>query len=76
MATLKSLEEAVKDILKDEKRVNKFVAKAIKELILADGRISSEERQFLERALNDNVFDERAYDILQQMLLREDMKNG
>lgn len=76
MASLKSLDEALKDILKDESRINRFVAKAIKELILADGRVSAEERLFLEKALNENEFDDRAYDLLQQLLLRDDLKNN
>lgn len=76
MASLKSLDEALKDILKDESRINRFVAKAIKELILADGRVSAEERMFLEKALNENEFDDRAYDLLQQLLLREDLKHN
>lgn len=75
MASLKSLEEALKEILKDDSTVSRFVAKAIKELILADGRVSAEERTFLERALNDNVFDEKAFEILQDLLLRDDLKN-
>lgn len=75
MATLKSLEEALKEILQEDSKVSRFVAKAIKELILADGRISAEERTFLERALTDNVFDDKAFEILQDLLLREDMKN-
>ncbi|MBX9568417.1 MAG: hypothetical protein K2X77_05950 [Candidatus Obscuribacterales bacterium] len=75
MASLKSLEEALKEILKDDSKISRFVAKAIKELILADGRVSAEERTFLERALNDNVFDDKAFEILQDLLLRDDMKN-
>jgi hypothetical protein len=75
VASLKSLEEALKEILKDDSKISRFVAKAIKELILADGRVSAEERTFLERALNDNVFDDKAFEILQDLLLRDDMKN-
>lgn len=75
MATLKSLEEALRDILKDETKVSRFVAKAIKELILADGRVTAEERTFLERALNDNIFDDKAFELLQDLLLRDDLKN-
>lgn len=75
MATLKSLDEALKDILKDEAKVSRFVAKAIKELILADGRISAEERVFLEKAINENVFDQKALEILQDLMLRDDLKN-
>ena len=74
MATTKTLEQALRDILKDDHKVSKWDAKALKELIMADGRVSTEEKLFLENALKDNVFDQAAYDILHELLLREDMK--
>ncbi|HEY9793754.1 MAG TPA: hypothetical protein V6D22_25385 [Candidatus Obscuribacterales bacterium] len=74
MATTKTLEQALKDILKEDHKVSKWDAKALKELIMADGRVSTEEKLFLENALKDNVFDQQAYDILHELLLREDMK--
>jgi hypothetical protein len=43
-------------------------------LIMADGRVSTEEKLFLENALMDNIFDEQAYKILHELLLREDLK--
>lgn len=70
MATLKTLEEALKEIVRDEHKVSKFDAQVIKELILADGKISREEQVFLERALEQNVLDESAYEILSQLLMR------
>ncbi len=72
MATLKSLNEALKEILQDDHKVSKFDAQVIKELILADGKVSKEEQLFLERALKDNIFDEKAYEILSQLLLRSE----
>jgi len=74
VATTKTLEQALKDILKEDHKVSKWDAKALKELIMADGRVSTEEKLFLENALKDNVFDQQAYDILHELLLREDMK--
>jgi hypothetical protein len=74
VTTLKTLEQALKDILKEDHKVSKWDAKAIKELIVADGRVSTEEKLFLERALKDNVFDQAAYEILHELLLREDLK--
>jgi hypothetical protein len=73
VATLKSLEQALKDILQDDHKISKFDAQAIRELILADGKVSKEEQLFLERALKDNVFDERAYEILSELLMRSEM---
>lgn len=71
MTTLRSLEQALKDILQGgHKKVTKYDAQAIRELILADGKVSKEEIVFLERALKDNAFDEKAYEMLSQLLLR------
>lgn len=70
MASLKNLEQALKEILQDDNRVSKYDAQAIRELILADGKVSREEKLFLERALSQNQFDEKAYEMLSQLLLR------
>jgi hypothetical protein len=74
LANTKTLEQALKDILTDDGKVSKWDAKAIRELIMADGRVSTEEKLFLEKALKDNVFDDEAFQMLNEMLLREEMK--
>ncbi|MBY0360080.1 MAG: hypothetical protein K2W82_18910 [Candidatus Obscuribacterales bacterium] len=74
MASIKTLEQALKDILHDDGKISKYDAKAVKELILADGKISNEEVLFLERALLDNVFDSQAHEMLSRLLLREELK--
>jgi hypothetical protein len=74
LASTKTLEEALKDILQDDGKVSKWDARALRELIMADGRVSTEEKLFLERALKDNHFDDEAYQMLNEMLLREEMK--
>jgi len=74
LANTKTLEQALQDILKDDGKVSKWDAKALRELIMADGRVSTEEKLFLERALQDNNFDEDAYQMLTDLLLREEMK--
>jgi hypothetical protein len=74
LANTKTLEQALKDILKDDGKVSKWDAKALRELIMADGRVSTEEKLFLENALQDNNFDEDAYQMLNDLLLREEMK--
>lgn len=73
MATLKTLEQALKDILQDDNKITKYDAQVIRELILADGKVSKEEQLFLERAIVDNVLDEKAYEMLSQLLLRSGM---
>jgi hypothetical protein len=74
LASTKTLQQALKDILKEEHKISKWDARAIKELILADGRVSTEEKAFLESALQDNVLDEQAYQILHELLMREELK--
>ena len=74
MATTKTLDQALKDILKEEHKVSKYDARVIKELILADGRVSTEEKLFLENALKDNVLDDNACKILHELLMRDEMK--
>ncbi len=71
MTTTKTLEQALKDILQDDGKVSKWDAQALKELIVSDGRVSTEEKLFLERALKDNVFDDKARDMLEELLLRQ-----
>lgn len=72
MATLKSLNEALKEILQDDHKVSKFDAQVIRELILADGKVTKEEQVFLERALHENTFDDKAYEMLSELLLRSE----
>lgn len=74
MASTKTLEQALRDILQDDGKVSKWDAKAIKELIMSDGRVSTEEKLFLENALKDNIFDDDAFQMLNEMLLREELK--
>lgn len=74
LASSKNLEDALKDILADDGKISKWDAKAIRELIMADGRVSTEEKLFLENALKVNNFDEEAFKILNEVLLREEMK--
>ncbi len=70
----KSLQEALKEVLQDDNKVSKYEARVLKELILADGHMSSEERQFLEKALKNNQFDDQAFELLTDLLLRSQDK--
>ncbi len=72
--SVKSLEEAIKECLADDGKISKYEAKVIRELIMADGIVSSEERQFLENALRNNQFDEQGFELLSGVLLRADLK--
>ena len=72
MATMKTLDQALKDILKDHSKLSKYDAVALKQVILADDRVSTEEKLFLERAIKDNHFDDKAYGILNSLLMRNE----
>ena len=74
MALKLTLEEALKEALQDDGKVSKYEAKVIRELIMADGHISNEEKQFLEKALHNNHFDDEAYELLSSVLLRSHLK--
>ncbi len=70
----KTLDQALKECLSDDGKISKYEAKVIRELIMADGVVSKEEKEFLERALKNNQFDQEAFDLLSGVLLRADLK--
>ena len=69
-----TLEEALKEALQDDGKVSKYEAKVIRELIMADGKISAEEKTFLENALHNNTFDKEGLELLSDLLLRSHTK--
>ena len=69
-----TLDEALRQALQDDNKVSKYEAKVIRELVMADGKVSEEERSFLEKALHNNQFDTEAFELLSQVLLRSHMK--
>lgn len=73
MAT-RTLEDALKEMLRDDNKVSKYEAKVLRELIMSDGTVSQEERDFLEAALKNNRFDDEAFDLLSGILLRSHLK--
>jgi uncharacterized membrane protein YebE (DUF533 family) len=68
------LEDAIKECLSDDGKISKYEARVIRELIMSDGVVSQEERQFLEHALKNNQFDEQGFELLSGVLLRADLK--
>lgn len=69
-----TLEEALREVLQDDNKISKFEAKVLHELILADGKVSNEEKELLRQAISENQLDEEALKILSDMVLRSDMK--
>jgi hypothetical protein len=61
-------------MLQDDNKVSKYEAKVLREMIMADGKVSDEEKDFLETALRENHFDDEAFDLLSGVLLRSHLK--
>jgi len=71
----RTLADALKEVLEDDNKISKYEAKVIRELIMADGVVSEEEKNSLSKALHNNEFDEEAYTLLSGLLLRSNMKD-
>ncbi|MBK7748621.1 MAG: hypothetical protein IPP57_20170 [Candidatus Obscuribacter sp.] len=71
----RTLEDALKEVLADDNKINRYEARVIREMIMADGVVSEDEKALLEKALTTNDFDSDAFDILSNVLLRSHMKD-
>jgi uncharacterized membrane protein YebE (DUF533 family) len=71
----RTLADVIKEVLEDDNKISKYEAKVIRELIMADGVVSEEEKSSLSKALHTNEFDEEAYELLSSLLLRSNMKD-
>jgi hypothetical protein len=70
----RTLEQALKEVLEDDGKISKYEARVIRELIMADGRITDQEKRFLDKALTQNEFDDEAYKLLSNALMRAELK--
>lgn len=70
--TGKTLLDALRECLKDPQKASLYEAKAVREMILADGTVSHEERELLREALHNDKFDDRAVGLLTKLLIRSD----
>jgi hypothetical protein len=66
--TAKTLREALKFFIEDDGYVDRLEAEALRDLIYRDGRVSPDEKAFLQEAITANNFDSRALDILRTVL--------
>jgi hypothetical protein len=71
---LLTLDEVLRQALQDDQKIDKYEARVIREIIMADGIVSEEEKRFLENALRNNQFDTEAFDLLSGILLRSHLK--
>lgn len=72
---VKSLQDALKEALADDGKISHYEARALREMVMADGIVSQDERELLQRALENNEFDDKAFELFQSMLLRSRMKD-
>ena len=73
MAIKMTLAEALKESLQDDNKISKYEAKVIHELVTASGHINARERDQLRHALEHDHFDDEAYRLLSELLLKEDL---
>jgi len=69
---IKTLFDALKECLQDGHKASFYEAKVVREMILADGKVSPQERILLEEALHKDKFDDKAVLLLSKLLLRAD----
>ena len=70
-----TLKEALKEALQDDHKISKYEAKVIQQMLTNAGHISSSERNTLEHALKHDHFDDQAYKLLSELLLKADLKH-
>jgi hypothetical protein len=68
-----TLAEALKQAMQDDNRVSKYEARVIADLVTSAGHLSTKEREQLKYALDHDNFDEEAYRLLHELLLKEDL---
>jgi len=73
MAIKMTLAEALKEALQDDQKISKYEAKVIHELVVAAGHLNAKERDQLRHALEHDHFDDEAYRLLSELLLKEDL---
>ena len=72
---VKSLQDALKEALADDGKISNYEARALREMVMADGIVSQDERELLQTALENNEFDDKAFELFKSMLLRARLKD-
>ena len=76
MATAKTLKEALSFFLEDDNLIDRLEANALMDLIMQDGKIDREEKQFLVEAIQSTNFDDRALATLQTLVEQYQQREG
>ncbi len=67
---LQTLRDALAFFLEDDNYIDRLEAEGLRNIILEDGKISDNERHFLQEAIQHNNFDGEALKILKELLSR------
>lgn len=76
MASAKTLKEALAFFLEDDHMIDRLEADAIMDMIMQDGKIDREEKQFLVDAIQGANFDDRALKTLQALVEQYQQRTG
>jgi hypothetical protein len=68
-----SLPQALKEALQDDNKVSKYEAQVIYQLVITAGHLTQSDRDVLKNALDNDQFDETAYKMLHELLLRSEL---
>ena len=68
-----TLPQALKEALQDDNKVSKYEAQVIYQLVITAGHLSLPDREALKNALDNDQFDEPAYKMLHELLMRSEL---
>jgi hypothetical protein len=68
MADKKTLQEALAFLLEGDGMIDRLEADALLDVILSDGKVTAEEKEFLQEALGSANFDEVGRDKIERFL--------
>jgi hypothetical protein len=73
MTTKLTLPQALKQALQDDNKISKYEAQVIYQLAITSGHLNVKDREALKNALDNDQFDEPAYKMLHELLMRSEL---
>jgi hypothetical protein len=68
-----TLPQALKQALQDDNKISKYEAQVIYQLVITAGHLTPTDREALKSALDHDQFDEQAYKMLHELLMRSEL---
>ena len=68
-----SLPQALKEALQDDNKISKYEAQVIYQLVITAGHLTEKDREVLKHALDNDQFDQEAYKMLHELLMRSEL---